>query len=190
MKDGQANVPVGLEKADEVPARLHSTAGVVLGGPLDLVGRERMPAVALAGNSDRRLSASPPGDGRSWEASSGGLGSAGCVASEVPNVPSRTQSVLCDSGADGSASGHRGVPALASNYRSHRVRNQEAIELAEAFRRHAILLDIGSVSTGTWLALVTGRWIAQGLAPEARARVSQLIVGPISDWTDFQKKFL
>ena len=31
MKDGQANVPVGLEKADEVPARLHSTAGVVLG---------------------------------------------------------------------------------------------------------------------------------------------------------------
>ena len=75
MKDGQANVPVGLEKADEVPARLHSTAGVVLGGNLDLVGRERMPAVALAGNSDRRLSASPPGDGRSWEASSGGLGS-------------------------------------------------------------------------------------------------------------------
>src|SRR6516164_702505 len=80
MEDGQANVPVGLEKADEVPARLHSTAGVVLGGPLDLVGRERMPAVALAGNSDRRLSASPPGDGRSWEASSGGWGPAvnGC----------------------------------------------------------------------------------------------------------------
>ena len=26
MKDGQANVPVGLKKADEVPGRLHSTA--------------------------------------------------------------------------------------------------------------------------------------------------------------------